>query len=286
LISSETALLEVIALAAAGELSLTEISSAIRRGPSAAQRGLQILVEDGLASRQASSVRPAYQLSGGPRTASVVELAQAEIGPELCLAIAARACRAIEFLAQGPDRIVVVFKAGSSADEQARAAEFIERTAGRLGRRVQFHDHDDLRRVLLNDPGLRARVARMAVLKGFLDRSFPDRSRHAQQPGKALGKTHPDLPRPSKRASMRLRREHRLTSIKVFGSAVRSDFRPDSDVDVLVSFEPGVRATVRSLARLESDLERIFQRDVEVVRADQLRPEVKRKVEEEAVPLP
>lgn len=34
-------------------------------------------------------------------------------------------------------------------------------------------------------------------------------------------------------------RKHHIVKLSVFGSVVREDFRPDSDVDVLVEFEPG-----------------------------------------------
>ncbi|MCD6285758.1 MAG: nucleotidyltransferase domain-containing protein, partial [Anaerolineae bacterium] len=33
-------------------------------------------------------------------------------------------------------------------------------------------------------------------------------------------------------------RERHIRRLAVFGSALRSDFRPDSDVDILVEFEP------------------------------------------------
>ena len=34
-------------------------------------------------------------------------------------------------------------------------------------------------------------------------------------------------------------RRHRIRKLSVFGSALGEDFRPDSDVDLLVEFEPG-----------------------------------------------
>ncbi|MBI3324128.1 MAG: nucleotidyltransferase family protein [Candidatus Omnitrophica bacterium] len=34
-------------------------------------------------------------------------------------------------------------------------------------------------------------------------------------------------------------RRHRVKKLALFGSVLRDDFRPDSDVDVLVEFEPG-----------------------------------------------
>src|SRR3989338_8200226 len=37
-------------------------------------------------------------------------------------------------------------------------------------------------------------------------------------------------------------RRHRIRKLSLFGSVLREDFRPDSDVDVLVEFEPEVTA--------------------------------------------
>jgi predicted nucleotidyltransferase len=34
-------------------------------------------------------------------------------------------------------------------------------------------------------------------------------------------------------------RRHRIRKLALFGSVLRDDFRPDSDIDVLVKFEPG-----------------------------------------------
>lgn len=34
-------------------------------------------------------------------------------------------------------------------------------------------------------------------------------------------------------------KRNRIRKLSIFGSALRGDFRPDSDVDVLVEFEPG-----------------------------------------------
>jgi predicted nucleotidyltransferase len=38
----------------------------------------------------------------------------------------------------------------------------------------------------------------------------------------------------------RTRRRHRIIEFAIFGSALRADFGPDSDIDVLVTFSPGV----------------------------------------------
>ena len=66
---------------------------------------------------------------------------------------------------------------------------------------------------------------------------------------------------------------------------MRSDFRQDSDVDVLVRYRPGVRPSLRSLIQLERALETAFGRDVDLVREDNLLPDLRERVEREAVPL-
>jgi predicted nucleotidyltransferase len=44
---------------------------------------------------------------------------------------------------------------------------------------------------------------------------------------------------------------HHMCRLSLFGSVLRDDFNPESDVDVLVEFEPGTRAGLIRLARLE-----------------------------------
>lgn len=49
-------------------------------------------------------------------------------------------------------------------------------------------------------------------------------------------------------------RTHHIRRLAVFGSALRSDFRPDSDIDVLVEFEPEHIPGLFGMARLEREL--------------------------------
>ena len=53
-------------------------------------------------------------------------------------------------------------------------------------------------------------------------------------------------------------REHHIRRLALFGSALREDFGPESDVDVLVEFEPGHVPGLIRLAGLELDLSEIF----------------------------
>ncbi len=56
----------------------------------------------------------------------------------------------------------------------------------------------------------------------------------------------------------------RVKELSIFGSALRDDFRPNSDVDILVVFEPGVRIGLISFARMERELSQILKRTVDL----------------------
>lgn len=49
-------------------------------------------------------------------------------------------------------------------------------------------------------------------------------------------------------------RRHRIRKLSLFGSVLRGTARPDSDVDLLVEFEPDARPTLLSLAGMEEEL--------------------------------
>ncbi len=56
-----------------------------------------------------------------------------------------------------------------------------------------------------------------------------------------------------------------VTRLAVFGPALRGDFGPESDVDLLVSFEDGARHTLFDMVRMEEELKAIFGREVDLV---------------------
>ena len=51
----------------------------------------------------------------------------------------------------------------------------------------------------------------------------------------------------------------------VFGSALRADFGPESDIDLLVEFEPGRTPGLLSLAAMELELAKMIGREVELL---------------------
>jgi predicted nucleotidyltransferase len=59
-------------------------------------------------------------------------------------------------------------------------------------------------------------------------------------------------------------RRHQVNRLALFGSVLRDDFRPDSDVDVLVDFAPEARAGLFEMARMEAELEELIGRKVDL----------------------
>jgi len=60
------------------------------------------------------------------------------------------------------------------------------------------------------------------------------------------------------------RRWH-VAELCLFGSALRDDFRPDSDIDLLVTFTSDAGWRARDLLRMQDDLETLFGRKVDLV---------------------
>jgi predicted nucleotidyltransferase len=59
-------------------------------------------------------------------------------------------------------------------------------------------------------------------------------------------------------------RQHNIRRLSLFGSVLRDDFRPDSDVDVLVEFEAGAVVGLFDIARMERELSPLFGRKVDL----------------------
>jgi predicted nucleotidyltransferase len=60
-------------------------------------------------------------------------------------------------------------------------------------------------------------------------------------------------------------RKWMVTELAVFGSILRDDFGPDSDIDILVTFDTEARWTLFDLATMREELMAIFGREVDLV---------------------
>jgi uncharacterized protein len=63
----------------------------------------------------------------------------------------------------------------------------------------------------------------------------------------------------------------KVTELSLFGSILREDFRPDSDVDVLVSFADDADWSLSDLAYMVDELKAIFGREVDLLEKKALR---------------
>jgi len=59
-------------------------------------------------------------------------------------------------------------------------------------------------------------------------------------------------------------RRHSIRKLALFGSVLRHDFRPDSDIDVLVEFTAAAKVGLIRLAGMERDLSEIFGRKADM----------------------
>jgi hypothetical protein len=76
---------------------------------------------------------------------------------------------------------------------------------------------------------------------------------------------------------------HGVSNLRVFGSVARGEDRPDSDVDLLADLPPGMG--VFGLGRVQADLEAILQARVDLVPAQDLKPDIRPRAERELVAL-
>ncbi|MBW4419420.1 MAG: nucleotidyltransferase domain-containing protein [Myxacorys californica WJT36-NPBG1] len=51
----------------------------------------------------------------------------------------------------------------------------------------------------------------------------------------------------------------------LFGSVLRDDFRPNSDIDVMVQFHLDAHPTFSTLDQMEAELKTIFHRDIDLI---------------------
>ena len=76
---------------------------------------------------------------------------------------------------------------------------------------------------------------------------------------------------------------HGVRNLRAFGSVARGEDRPDSDVDLLADFPPGL--SLFGLGRVEADLEGILGTRVDLIPAADLKPDVRERVESDLIAL-
>ena len=60
-------------------------------------------------------------------------------------------------------------------------------------------------------------------------------------------------------------RRWKIIELALFGSVLRDDFGPDSDVDVLVRFDPRARHTLLDIVQIQDELSSVFGRGTDLI---------------------
>lgn len=73
-------------------------------------------------------------------------------------------------------------------------------------------------------------------------------------------------------------RRYHVRKLALFGSVLREDFRADSDIDVLVAYEPGAQMSLFNHFGLDRELEQLFGREINLISKRGLRPLLRKDV--------
>ena len=283
LIASDNALRALLLLEQrAGGMRASEVAAALGISYTGSAKALGILVTDGLvdvADRR-------YAFATSARAGEAVLFGMAFLPADIALASLARGNDAVEFAAVDARGSIVVFRRFSDPAAEGRmrdAVERLRRFAPNID--VEFIRKEDLREELRGDLTPRRRAQEMRILAGTIDRTFPDRTHHGTVGARSLGRLNEAIAAPSARRLRRLGRDYGLRRIVAFGSATRVDFRPDSDIDLLVEPEPGHRLGLRERVALMADVERLFDRDVDLLIAPVRHASLARQIGQDGVVL-
>lgn len=261
---------------------LTELGAFIGIPVSSAQAALAVLVGDGLVSTTGGR-RPTYLLTADQRddAAKVLDVAAKRDPHGTLMAAALRASPAVEFSARDRAGLLVITRWDAEPSDEVPLERALSRTTGGVTQIAR----DALRERLYEEEALRDRALRAEVISGSVDRTFPSPFARGSPDAPTLGRLHPAIRPPSRRAMERLARRFGLAEVRVFGSAVHADFRPDSDIDVAVTRGPGVRRTLDDEFALQRALEDMFGRDVDLVDVSLLHPAIGEQVLAEGIVL-
>ncbi len=68
---------------------------------------------------------------------------------------------------------------------------------------------------------------------------------------------------------------YKVRQLAIFGSAITGNFRPESDIDLLVVFEDDIRISFMTLGQMTRELSTIFQHPVDLVLKAGLKPVIR-----------
>lgn len=281
IIASRLALRSVVALGQTPDgCRISELAAILDAPFTSVERALRLLAADEVVERRAKR----YQLVSSHRSDALIQLALSFLEPVELLAAVSGANPAVEFLGHDGTGYLMVTRRFADPVDEATLSHFLARLERTRDVSVEVIEKGALREALTLDDSPRRRAQGMHVIRGSVDRSFPDRSRHGDPGAPPLGELHPSLPTPSQRRLKDLARRYHLRRLSVFGSATRGDFRPDSDVDLVIEPRDGHRIRLGEFVRLGSEVEDLFARDVDLLAAP-IKPELRARIDRDGVVL-
>lgn len=266
---------------------LQEVADAMEAPLTSAQRAIGSLLRDGLAVTSLERPPRYSSNSAHPAIDALVEFSLRAAPIERVMDVVLRANRAVQFAGRDPDGYLVVLLPFAEAADVARLTSTLTRINHARPDAMAFEllERKDVRSALRDSPTLRERGLRMTVVKGSAIRTFRDPHLHGSFDAIRLGRLHPSLPRVPQRALAKLAADHGLARVVAFGSSVRQDFRPDSDVDVMIEPMPGSRPRISDLIDMQERLEELLDRDVDLVNARVMNEPALRRARQEGVIL-
>jgi uncharacterized protein len=78
-------------------------------------------------------------------------------------------------------------------------------------------------------------------------------------------------------------RQRGICHAALFGSVARGDNRPDSDIDILVEFDPGARLTIFDYVGIKRYVAGLFDEPVDVVNRERLKAYLKQSTLQDAI---
>jgi len=75
---------------------------------------------------------------------------------------------------------------------------------------------------------------------------------------------------------IRLCKKYYIIELSIFGSSIRDDFSQDSDVDILVSFEPNSKISLFDIMELEEEFSQLLNREVDLVEKESLKNPIRK----------
>ncbi len=80
-----------------------------------------------------------------------------------------------------------------------------------------------------------------------------------------------------------LKAQYHIKQLGIFGSYVRGEAKPDSDLDLLIEFEAGQHFGLLTFCHLENYLSELLGVNVDLVMKDSLKPKIGRQILSEVI---